>query len=66
MYKNLSVVGYWLAAWMSRPERIAEATAELMQLLARGTLQIAIGKTFPWQRQQRHTVPSRNAGPQGK
>ncbi len=32
---------------MSRPERIAEATAELMQLLARGTLQIVIGKTCP-------------------
>lgn len=36
-----------LTAWMSRPERIAAATAELMQLLARGTLQIIVGQTFP-------------------
>lgn len=47
MYKNLSVVGYWLTTWLSRPERIAAATAELMQFLARGTLQIIVGQTFP-------------------
>jgi len=47
MYKNLSVVGYWLSAWMSRPDRIAAATVELMQYLATGTLQIIVGQTFP-------------------
>jgi len=47
MYKNLSVVGYWLTARMSRPDRIAAATVELMQYLATGTLQIIVGQTFP-------------------
>ncbi len=47
MYKNLSVVGYWLTAWMSRPDRIAAATLELMQFLATGNLQIIVGQTFP-------------------
>lgn len=47
MYKNLSVVGYWLAAWLSRPDRIAAATIELMQYLSTGTLQIVVGQTYP-------------------
>ena len=47
MYKNLSVVGYWLTARMSRPDHIAAATVELMQYLATGTLQIIVGHTFP-------------------
>ncbi len=47
MYKNLSVVGYWLTAWLSRPDRIAVATIELMQYLATGTLQIVVGQTYP-------------------
>ncbi len=47
MYKNLSVVGYWLAAWMNRPDRIAAAIAELMQYLAYGNLEIVVGHTFP-------------------
>jgi NADPH2:quinone reductase len=47
MYKNLSVVGYWLTAWLSRPDRIAAATIELMQYLASGNLQIVVGQTYP-------------------
>ena len=47
MYKNLSVVGYWLTAWLSRPDRIAVATIELMQYLATGALQIIVGQTYP-------------------
>jgi NADPH2:quinone reductase len=47
MYKNLSIVGYWLTAWLSRPDRIAVATIELMQYLATGTLQIVVGQTYP-------------------
>ena len=47
MYKNLSVVGYWLTSWLSRPDRIAAATIELMQYLASGNLQIIVGQTFP-------------------
>ena len=47
MYKNLSVIGYWLTARMSHPDRIAAAIAELMQYLATGSLQIIVGQTFP-------------------
>ncbi len=47
MYKNLSIVGYWLTAWLSRPDRIAAATIELMQYLASGVLQIIVGQTYP-------------------
>ena len=47
MYKNLSVTGYWLTAWMSRPDRIAAAAMQLMQYLTTGTLQIIVGQTFP-------------------
>jgi NADPH:quinone reductase len=47
MYKNLSVIGYWLTAWLSRPDRIAAAIIDLMQYLASGSLQIIVGQTFP-------------------
>ena len=47
MYKNQSVVGYWLTAWMSRPDKIAEAAQALMQYLATGKLRIIVGHTFP-------------------
>jgi NADPH2:quinone reductase len=47
MYKNLSVVGFWLTAWLSRPDRIAAAIIELMQYLGSGSLQIIVGQTFP-------------------
>ena len=47
MHKNLSVIGYWLTAWLSRPDRIAAATIELMQYLATGNLQIIVGHTYP-------------------
>ncbi len=47
MYKNQSVVGYWLTAWMSRPDKIAEAAQALMQYLASGKLRIVVGQTFP-------------------
>ncbi|GAC1394565.1 MAG: NADPH:quinone oxidoreductase family protein [Ktedonobacteraceae bacterium] len=47
MYKNQSVVGYWLTAWMSRPDKTAEAAKDLMQYLASGKLHIIVGHTFP-------------------
>ncbi len=47
MYKNLSVVGYWLTAWLSRSDRIAAAILDLMQYLATGNLQIIVGQTYP-------------------
>ena len=47
MYKNQAIIGYWLSAWMSRPDRIAAAAMELMQFLASGKLQIIVGSTYP-------------------
>lgn len=47
MYKNQSIVGYWLTAWLSRPDRIAAATQELMGYLASGKLQIIVNNTYP-------------------
>ena len=47
MYKNQSVIGYWLTAWMSRPDRIAVAAQDLMRYLASGKLQVVVGHTFP-------------------
>lgn len=47
MYKNQAIIGYWLTAWMQRPDRIARAVSELMQYLAAGKLEIVVGATFP-------------------
>lgn len=47
MYKNQAIIGYWLTAWMSRPDRIAAAAQELMGYLAQGKLNIIVGQTFP-------------------
>lgn len=47
MYKNQSIVGYWLTSWMSRPDKTAEAAQALMQYLASGQLRIIVGSTFP-------------------
>ena len=47
MYKNQAIIGYWLSAWMQRPDRIARAVSELMRYLAAGQLEIVVGATFP-------------------
>ncbi len=47
MYKNQSIIGYWLTAWLQRSDRIAAAALELMQYLNSGQLQIIVGATFP-------------------
>ena len=47
MYKNQSIIGYWLTAWLNRPDRIAVAMQDLMRYLASGNLQIVVGHTFP-------------------
>lgn len=44
---NQSVIGYWLTAWLSRPDKIAEATQALMHYLASGKLRVVVGQTFP-------------------
>ncbi len=47
MYKNQAVIGYWLTAWMSRPDKTADAAQALVQYLASGKLRIVVGNTFP-------------------
>jgi NADPH:quinone reductase len=47
MYKNQSIIGYWLTAWLQRGDRIAAAALELMQYLNSGRLKIIVGATFP-------------------
>ena len=47
MYKNQSVIGYWLTSQLQRPDRIAAAAMELMQYLAAGKLEIVVGQTYP-------------------
>jgi NADPH2:quinone reductase len=47
MYKNQSIIGYWLTSQLQRTDRIAAAAMELMQYLASGRLEIVVGQTFP-------------------
>lgn len=47
MRKNQAVIGYWLAQWIGRPDRIAQATRDLLQYVAAGRLEIIVGQTFP-------------------
>jgi NADPH:quinone reductase len=47
MYKNQSIIGYWLTAWLQRSDRVAAAALELMQYLNSGRLKIIVGATFP-------------------
>ncbi len=47
MRKNQAVIGYWLAQWIGRPDRIAQATKDLLQYVAAGKLEIIVGQTFP-------------------
>ncbi|HWE61294.1 MAG TPA: quinone oxidoreductase, partial [Chloroflexota bacterium] len=47
MAKNVAVIGYWLAPYLRRQDRIAEATRALMQYLASGKLRIIVGSRFP-------------------
>ena len=47
MYKNQSIIGYWLTSWLQRADRVAMAALELMQYLNGGHLKIIVGNTFP-------------------
>jgi NADPH:quinone reductase len=47
MYKNQSIIGYWLTSQLQRPDRIAAAAMELMQYLASSRLEIVVGQTYP-------------------
>jgi NADPH2:quinone reductase len=62
MYKNQAVIGYWLTAWMKRPDKIAQAAAALMHYLAEGKLEIIVGQTFPLAEAAKahETISSRN------
>ncbi|HEV2656226.1 MAG TPA: NADPH:quinone oxidoreductase family protein, partial [Ktedonobacteraceae bacterium] len=47
MYKNQSIIGYWLTSWLQRSDRVAAAALELMQYLNSGRLKLIVGATFP-------------------
>lgn len=47
MYKNQSIIGYWLTSWLQRSDRVAAAALDLMKYLNSGRLKIIVGATFP-------------------
>ncbi len=48
MYKNQTITGYWLTAWMSlRPQAVAQALTQLIQYFAQGQLKVIVGQTYP-------------------
>ncbi len=47
MKKNTSVIGFWLARIMQRPELYKESITDLMRYLDEGKLKVIIGDTFP-------------------
>lgn len=47
MAKNQTITGYWLTAWMSRPERVAHAIQQLLGYSAQRQIEVIVGETFP-------------------
>jgi NADPH2:quinone reductase len=47
MYKNQSIIGYWLTSRLHHTDRIAAVVMELMQYLTTGRLEIVVGETYP-------------------
>lgn len=47
MAKDQTITGYWLTAWMSRPERVAHAIQQLLGYIAQRQLEVIVGETFP-------------------
>ena len=47
MYKNQSIIGYWLTSRLQQADRLALAAMEVMQYLVTGKLEIIVGQTFP-------------------
>jgi NADPH2:quinone reductase len=47
MYKNQSIIGYWLTARLQQVDRLAQAAMEVMQYIVTGKLEIIVGQTFP-------------------
>jgi NADPH:quinone reductase len=46
LQKSRSVVGFWLAHCMARPEMLAEPVRELLQMVAAGDLRPVVGGTY--------------------
>jgi NADPH2:quinone reductase len=46
MYRNQALIGYWLSAWLSRPERVALALQELTRYVDSGALKVLVGQIF--------------------
>jgi NADPH2:quinone reductase len=47
LQKSRSVIGFWLAHCMARPELLAEPVRELLQMVAAGELRPVVGGTYP-------------------
>jgi len=47
LQRSRSVVGFWLAHCMARPEMLAEPVRELLELVAAGELRPIVGGTYP-------------------
>jgi NADPH2:quinone reductase len=47
LQRSRSVIGFWLAHCMARPEMLAEPVRELLAMVAAGELQPVVGGTYP-------------------
>jgi NADPH:quinone reductase len=47
LQKSRSVIGFWLAHCMARPELLAEPVRELLEMVAAGELRPVVGGTYP-------------------
>jgi NADPH:quinone reductase len=47
LQKSRSVIGFWLAHCMARPEMLAEPLRELLEMVAAGELRPVVGGTYP-------------------
>jgi NADPH:quinone reductase len=47
LQKSRSVIGFWLAHCMARPEMLAEPVRELLEMVAAGELRPVVGGTYP-------------------
>jgi NADPH2:quinone reductase len=47
LQRSRSVIGFWLAHCMTRPEMLAEPVRELLGMVAAGELRPVVGGTYP-------------------
>ncbi len=66
MSRSRAVVGFWLAHCFSRPEMLGPPMAELLGMLAAGTLRPVVGGTYPLSEAHRAHEDLRSRASQGK